>query len=123
MASIIDDLALLDTEHLGKYTRGDHKLESEILQMFVDQSVLYVERLRSPSSTKDWREATHSLKGCARGIGAFKVGMRAEQLEKIEEPLQGSVRTAILALLQRDLEETKTAILAHLQLTKPAVFI
>ncbi len=118
-----EDVALLDTEHLGKFTLGDEKLEREILDMFIEQAALHMSRLRTPESTKDWFEAAHSLKGCARGIGAFRVGERAAQLEKIAEPLQDSVRCAILTLLQADLEQTKTAIQRHLGRQTAAVFV
>lgn len=117
------DSAILDTKHLGKYTLGDYALECEILNMFIDQSATYMKRLETPASTKDWSEAAHSLKGCARGIGAFKVGMRAAQLEKIHEPLQGTVRYAILTLLRDDLDKTKTEILSYLDLESTAVFL
>ena len=118
-----EDADLLDTVHLAKYTMGNHELEREVLQMFIDQSMLYMERLQSPENDKDWFEASHSLKGSARGIGAFRVGMRAEQLEKTEEPLKNSVRFAILVLLQEDLEKTKKAILSHIANTAPVAFV
>ncbi len=118
-----DDLAFLDTVFLGKYTLGDRLLEREVLQMFVEQTELYMARLSSPSGEKDWYEAAHSLKGSARGIGAFKVGMRAEQLEKIAEPIQESARCAILVLLREDLEQTKAAISDHVEDKSEVVFI
>lgn len=91
--------------------------------MFIDQSTLYLERLKSPKSPKDWFEAAHSLKGSARGIGAFAVGNRAAQLEQTDEPLNESVRTAILSLLASDLEKTKIAIMRHLDVSDDAVLI
>ncbi len=120
MSQKIDEPVLLDTEFLGKYTLGNAELESEVLHMFIDQSALYLERLRSPQSSKDWFEAAHSLKGSARGIGAFVVGMRAAQLEQAEEPLNESIRTAILSLLETDLEKTRVAILRHLDISSQA---
>lgn len=123
MNTLNDEAALLDTEFLAKYTLGNTGLEREVLHMFIDQSALYLERLKSPETTKDWAEAAHSLKGSARGIGAFKVGMRAAQLEKIAEPLKASVRTAILCLLQKDLDETRVAILRHLDNEGPCAFV
>ena len=123
MNKTVDQSELFDIGHLAKYTMGDPALEREVLQMFLDQSDRYLARLRAPENTKDWHEAAHSLKGAARGIGAFRVGMRAAQLEKIAEPLQGSVRCAMLALLDGDLESTRTAILQHLQQSASAVYI
>ena len=68
-----EEALLLDTEHLKKYTLGDHALESEVLQMFLDQSKLYIKRLAIPQNAKDWGEAAHSLKGSASAVGAFKI--------------------------------------------------
>lgn len=119
----VENAELLDTEHLAKYTLGNYGLECEVLQMFIDQSALYMEKLRSSKSEKDWFEAAHSLKGSARGIGAFKVGLRAAQLEKTAEPLNESVRIAILVLLQGDLDKTKNAILSHLDIKGEAVLL
>jgi HPt (histidine-containing phosphotransfer) domain-containing protein len=123
MITNIDELAILDMEHLAKYTLGDEALEKEILQLFLDQSKLYLERLTTPGHEKEWYDAAHSLKGSARAIGAFKVGKRAEQLERIVEPLHESARCAILVLLQSDLEKTKAEILNHIDYVSSAVFI
>ncbi len=123
MSARIDESILLDTSFLAKFTLGNFELEQEVLMMFVDQSALYLERLKSPQSSKDWFEAAHSLKGSARGIGAFAVGKRAAQLEQVDEPLNSSIRTAILSLLQSDLEETKIAIMRHLDVGDDAVLI
>lgn len=123
MNTRIDEPVLLDTEHLGKYTLGDEALEREVLQMFLDQSALYMERLENPESTGDWQETAHALKGCAHAIGAFRVGMRAARLEKMAEPLKTSVRCAVLALLQKDIEETRAAILDHIGKASTRVFV
>ena len=119
----IEEAVMLDTDHLAKYTLGNHELEREVLHMFIDQTEKYLQRLLNSANEKDWFEASHSLKGSARGIGAFRVGMRAEQLEKTEEPLKNSVRCAILVLLQEDIEKTKKAISSHLSDTAPVVFV
>jgi len=118
-----EEALLLDADHLKKYTIGDLDLEREVLGMFIDQSKLYLERLQSPQNAKDWGEAAHSLKGSASGVGAFKIAERAAQLEKAAEPFNGSVCTAMLALLQKDLEDTRVAINNHLDIPAEATFI
>ncbi len=123
MNATIEEAVLLDTEHLASYTLGDPGLEREVLQMFIDQSRICLGQLRSAESTKAWYDAAHTLKGSARGIGAFRVGMRAAQLEKTVEPLNETVRTAILCFLKDDLEKTRDAILHHLDKDREAVFI
>jgi len=118
-----EEALLLDADHLKKYTLGDLALEREVLGMFIDQSKLYVNRLQSPKDAKDWGEAAHSLKGSASGVGAFKIAQRAAQLEKVDEPFNSSVCTAMLALLLTDLEATKVAIIYHLDNSTEATFI
>ncbi len=118
-----EKLALLDTKHLATYTLGDFTVESEVLQMFNDQCAVYMERLRSSQNTREWCEAAHSLKGAARGVGAFRVGLRAEQLEQVEDPLNHSIRSAILSLLEADLKQTKAAILRHLDISGQTAFV
>ncbi|MCF6198672.1 MAG: Hpt domain-containing protein [Hyphomicrobiaceae bacterium] len=123
MNAKLDEALLLDADHLKKYTLGDLALEREVLGMFLDQSRLYLKRLQSPKDPKDWGEAAHSLKGSASAVGAFKIAERAAQLEQVDEPFNSSVCTAMLALLQSDLEETGVAIIYHLDNSTEATFI
>ena len=71
----------VDLVHLAKYTMGNRELEHEVLTLFTRQSLIYLERLRSAADRKSWNEAAHTLKGSARGIGAWQVAEIAESLE------------------------------------------
>ncbi|HEX2590054.1 MAG TPA: Hpt domain-containing protein [Rhizomicrobium sp.] len=74
-------------EHLARYTGGDAALNAEILRLFDSQANDLVARLRSildARDTKSWKEVTHTLKGAARGIGAFPMADAAADLEPID---------------------------------------
>ena len=74
----------VDLVHLSRYTLGARELEREVLELFCTQSSLYLERLKASSSDKDWKELTHSLKGSARAVGAWRVAEAAERAERAE---------------------------------------
>lgn len=71
----------VDLVHLAKYTMGNRELEQEVLTLFTKQSLIYLERLRSAADRRSWNEAAHTLKGSARGIGAWQVAEIAASLE------------------------------------------
>jgi len=79
--------APIDMNHLARYTGGDRTLNSEILKLFNGQLNSMVDQLLSVLQQRDvrkWREVTHSLKGAARGVGAFAVGDAAAAAEPID---------------------------------------
>ena len=78
----------VDLVHLSRYTLGERELEREVLELFCTQSFVYLERLKESSSDKDWKDLTHSLKGSARAVGAWRVADAAERAERAE-PLAG----------------------------------
>jgi HPt (histidine-containing phosphotransfer) domain-containing protein len=76
----------VDLHHLDRYTGGDRAINEEILRLFEDQcraSLAKLEELmRGSADAKSWREITHTLKGAARGVGAFDLGDAAAATEK-----------------------------------------
>jgi HPt (histidine-containing phosphotransfer) domain-containing protein len=89
----------VDLHHLDRYTGGERSLDAEILKLFDNQCqemMVQLERLAAEDAdTKAWREVTHTLKGAARGIGAFPLADAAAEAEK-----SGSDRVAAIAALQ-----------------------
>ena len=69
----------IDIEHLQRMTLGDASLEREVLAMFSAQAVGLVGALATLPS--DARALAHTLKGSARGIGAWRVARAAEAVE------------------------------------------
>jgi HPt (histidine-containing phosphotransfer) domain-containing protein len=70
----------IDLVHLSRMTLGDRSLEREVLQLFARQVSLLVARMRqvSPAGIS---AAAHTLKGSARGVGAWAVARAAEAVE------------------------------------------
>lgn len=71
----------VDLVHLSRHTLGNRDLEREVLRLFHKQSLIYLERMRSSRTAHDWLEAAHTIKGSARGIGAWGVVSSAEKAE------------------------------------------
>jgi HPt (histidine-containing phosphotransfer) domain-containing protein len=84
----------IDMSHLARYTGGDRTLNTEILKLFNGQLNDMVGQLLTVLQQRDvrrWREVTHTLKGAARGVGAFAVGEAAAAAEPID-PTQSQDR-------------------------------
>ena len=69
---------VIDLQHLARYTLGEPQLNCEILGLFAQQSEACLSRLKETATESVWREAAHSLKGAASGVGAFRVAHAAE---------------------------------------------
>jgi HPt (histidine-containing phosphotransfer) domain-containing protein len=96
----------VDFGHLESYAAGDASLIEEVLGMFREQADLWV-RLLDPDGPPDgWRDAAHTLKGAALGVGAFQLantcdaaeiafeadpGGKSVLLEKIRDALNAAV--------------------------------
>src|SRR5579863_7158647 len=104
---------IIDADHLQRMTFGDRSLEREVLQIFVRQTTLMLQRIvgAKPGCAA---AAAHTLKGSARGIGAWCVGQAAEHLE--EAASRGDARglEASIAELEAACAEARAAIAALL---------
>jgi HPt (histidine-containing phosphotransfer) domain-containing protein len=85
----------IDLVHLARMTMGDRGLEREVLQLFDRQSTLLIARMRS-AAPGGLAMLAHTLKGSARGIGAWRVARAAEALE-VADALEVSVALDRLA--------------------------
>lgn len=76
----------VDFAHLQHYAGGDQALVEEVLSLFREQTILWV-RLLDPAAGEDaWRDAAHSLKGSALGVGAFGLASACELAELADDP-------------------------------------
>jgi HPt (histidine-containing phosphotransfer) domain-containing protein len=64
----------IDLDHLNRYTGGDAALNEQILRLFEDQCTSTLEKLDA---------LAHTLKGAARGVGAFALADVAAEAEKV----------------------------------------
>ena len=92
----------IDLVHLARQTLGDVELEREVLSLFVVQSQVYLLRLQAAESLDDWKRAAHTIKGSARGIGAWPLAEAAEAAEALPGQVHDAAhRDAANILLQR----------------------
>ena len=70
----------IDHIHLERMTLGDRSLEREVLEIFARQTAMTLERIVGAGPARA-AAAAHTLKGSARGVGAWRVAEAAERLE------------------------------------------
>ncbi len=101
----------IDLVHLARYTLGNRELEHEVLELFSQQSVVYLARLGDAVTDREWLEAAHTIKGSARAIGAWKLGMFAEKAEALSSSDGPVARKAALV----DIEAALVAATAYIE--------
>lgn len=70
----------VDLVHLARQTMGDRALEQEVLGLFLQQLSGMCDRMAS-GDAQVRRTLAHTLKGSARGIGAFGLAECASMIE------------------------------------------
>jgi HPt (histidine-containing phosphotransfer) domain-containing protein len=71
----------VDFAHLEAYVGGDRAIAREVLALFSDQARTVLRTLSPTASDDEWRNAAHSLKGSALGIGAFDLAQACSEAE------------------------------------------
>ncbi len=74
---------IIDFDHLEKYVAGDDALRDEILEIFAGQVELLVKQFDVFQPDEAWKDTAHTLKGAARGVGAWSLGQLCEDAEKL----------------------------------------
>src|SRR4051812_38718802 len=93
----------IDLEHLARYTGGEKDLNDEILRLFDAQIRGMVAELNALLASRDgkrWKEIAHTIKGAARGVGAFEMGEAAAKAEPVN-PADGAQAQAAIRKLER----------------------
>ncbi len=99
----------IDGAHLERMTLGDRSLEREVLEIFARQTTLTLERIAG-AAPEQAAAAAHTLKGSARGIGAWRVAQAAERLEAAAGKRDESEICAAIAELEAVSREVRVAI-------------
>lgn len=74
---------VIDLVHLEKYVAGDDALRAEILSMFAARAAELNAALKAPQTEQERKLTLHTLKGGARGIGAWALGDLCERAESV----------------------------------------
>jgi len=92
-----DITGAVDFAILEGFTGGDAQVTEEVLNLFREQAELWSTML-VPSSP-GWRDAAHTVKGAAAGIGAVTLARVCGEAEvaadSLAEPVLDRVRTAL----------------------------
>jgi HPt (histidine-containing phosphotransfer) domain-containing protein len=82
---LVPDRAPIDRRHLTQMTLGEQSLEREVLELFDRQASMLIGRMRCAEGSLVGGAVAaamaHTLKGSARGIGAWRVAEAAEAVE------------------------------------------
>jgi HPt (histidine-containing phosphotransfer) domain-containing protein len=98
---------VIDLVHLGRMTLGEKSLEAEVLALFDRQTDMLLTRMEQapPAAAAAF---AHTIKGSARGIGAWRV---AEAAEAVERAAAGSADlTGVIGGLAAAVDEAHSAI-------------
>lgn len=76
----------IDKEHLFRMTLGDQRLLREVLRLFDRQIEMLLPRILQSRGTASAAAVAHTLKGSARGIGAWRVAQAADAVERSDLP-------------------------------------
>jgi HPt (histidine-containing phosphotransfer) domain-containing protein len=104
----------IDLVHLARMTLGERGLEREVLQLFDRQAGMLVVRMEQ-AERAGVCAAAHTLKGSARGIGAWQVAHAAEAVELAAANAAGRDLEAAIARLRAAAAETRALIAELLQ--------
>lgn len=72
----------VDYEHLKVQAAEDVGVMREVLQLFLVHTEQLLAELSNATDEKSWKQLTHTLKGSARGVGAFGVADAAAEAER-----------------------------------------
>ncbi|MFZ5669173.1 MAG: Hpt domain-containing protein [Pseudomonadota bacterium] len=74
-----DITGAVDFAFLETYAAGDAAVIDEVLELFQEQAAIW-SRMLDPGAD-GWRDAVHTVKGAARGVGAHGLGAACERAE------------------------------------------
>ena len=87
----------IDLVHLARMSLGDRSLEREVLQLFVCQAAVLLQRMED-AGPPEVAMLAHTLKGAAQGTGAWRVATAAEALEVATAGDAAALARALAAL-------------------------
>lgn len=92
-----DITGAVDFPYLESFAAGDFGVIDEVLNLFREQAQIW-SRMLEPGNP-GWRDAAHTIKGAARGIGANALGDICDRAEREGEGVLPTVHAALDAAL------------------------
>ncbi len=96
--SALDDLPVVDLDHLSTFTDGDRALEAELADLFMTTAADYLARMEDAVlQARSWTAEAHALKGAGGNLGARRVAALARDVEFSPPSSAGlaALRTAV----------------------------
>lgn len=84
-----------DQAHFDHMTGGDAALQREIALLFRAQIAAWTQLLQAGAN---WREAVHTMKGSARGIGLWQLAEACELAERVTDGDAAALDAAFAAV-------------------------
>jgi len=72
----------VDFEHLEGFAGGDQQVVDEVLAIFREQAAMWLRLLDPAAEDGAWRDAAHTLKGSALGLGAHALAEACAAAER-----------------------------------------
>jgi HPt (histidine-containing phosphotransfer) domain-containing protein len=94
----------IDLAHLERATFGDRGLARDVLRLFERRCETLLRDIAQAPDFGSRAYAAHTLKGAAKGIGAFQVAEAAEAIE-----VRSGDQTGAIAHLSAKIAEARTA--------------
>lgn len=92
-----DITGAVDFPYLERFAADDSDVIDEVLGLFQEQAALWSPMLDGAS--EGWRDAVHTVKGAARGVGAHALGEACERAEAEGPQALPAVHAALDAAL------------------------
>jgi len=113
-----DIKGVVDFAYLEAFAAGDEVVIDEVLALFREQSAIWGAMLTA--ANEGWRDGVHTLKGAARGVGAFELGDACQACEAQGPGGLDWVRDALDAALADIAAYAHERALASLKTPRPA---
>ncbi len=107
-------VAVIDLAHLARMTLGERGLEAEVLALFDRQAAVLLARM-GDSTPAAMAAFAHTLKGSARGIGAWRVAQAADAVEMKAHGSSAAETAAAVVRLAAAVAEAKAVIADRLR--------
>ena len=98
-------------KHLETYAAGDQAVVDEVLAIFREQAAMWMRLLDPAAEGEAWRDAAHTLKGSALGVGAFALADECEAAE--QAGADAGKRTRLLESVRTELDRALADIAAY----------
>ena len=104
----------IDLDHLRRYTGEDDALIAEVLEMFGEQTAMWLRALDATGPHEGWTSVAHAIKGSARAVGAERLGALCDRAEAMPEDAEASAKAWLREEIAGEIDAVGADIQRHL---------